>query len=119
MSPEEIAKYIEANKAEMQPKLLQCKAPLGMRKFTITRINDQSGVSGTGVVIQGVEFSSGHLAMHWLTPFPYGDLMIKQSWDSFLNIHVHPHPTNITVICFEDGEVRVYPQSADTKHIRT
>ena len=38
-----------------------------MRRFTLRRTRDQSGVSGTGVVAQGVESDSGRVAMFWLT----------------------------------------------------
>lgn len=36
-----------------------------MRRFELHRDIDVSGVSGTGVVAEGVEFSSGHVAMRW------------------------------------------------------
>jgi len=39
-----------------------------MRRFQLNRIQDDSGVSGTGVVAQGVEFDNGFCAMSWLTP---------------------------------------------------
>ncbi len=38
-----------------------------MRRFQLHRIEDASGVSGTGVVAQGIEFDDGHCAMRWLT----------------------------------------------------
>ncbi len=34
-----------------------------MRRFQLNRIVDESGVSGTGVVAQGVEFDNGFCAM--------------------------------------------------------
>lgn len=37
-----------------------------MRPFALVRLEDVSGVSGTGVVAQGVEFSGGTTAMHWM-----------------------------------------------------
>ncbi len=36
-----------------------------MRMFQLERIKDESGVSGTGVVAEGVEFSDGTCAMRW------------------------------------------------------
>lgn len=38
-----------------------------MRRFVLRRDVDVSGVSGTGVVAQGVEFDDGTVAMRWLT----------------------------------------------------
>jgi hypothetical protein len=86
------------------------KAPEGMRLFTVARVNDQSGVSGIGVVAQGVIFASGTVAIQWLTPPPDGDVQIKNNLDKFLDVHVKPHPDNITIITYEDGEVYIHPE---------
>lgn len=38
-----------------------------VRRFQLERDEDASGVSGTGVVAQGVQFDDGSCAMRWLT----------------------------------------------------
>ena len=38
-----------------------------MRRFVLRRDKDTSGVSGTGVVAQGVESDSGRVCLFWLT----------------------------------------------------
>lgn len=38
-----------------------------MRRFVLDRSQDISGVSGTGVVAEGVEFTDGSVAVRWLT----------------------------------------------------
>jgi hypothetical protein len=38
-----------------------------MRLFELCRVEDESGVSGTGTVAQGVEFDNGWCALTWLT----------------------------------------------------
>ena len=38
-----------------------------MKRFNLVRDEDESGVSGTGIVAQGVEFDSGRCALTWLT----------------------------------------------------
>lgn len=80
------------------------RAPHGMRRFTMGRDFDYSGVSGTGIVLEGVQFSTGVVVIHWLTPPPRGSISIFDSLDQFLAIHVKPHPDNRTVLVFEDGE---------------
>ena len=80
------------------------KAPEGMRRFTMRREFDVSGVSGTGTVLEGVQFSTGVVVIHWLTPAPRGSISIFDSLEQFLSIHVLPHPDNRTVLTFEDGE---------------
>ena len=43
------------------------KAPSAMRIFYLERAEDETGVSGDGRVAEGVEFSDGQCALHWLT----------------------------------------------------
>ena len=38
-----------------------------MRTFNLQRDDDETGISGTGVVAQGIEFDDGTVAMRWLT----------------------------------------------------
>jgi len=79
------------------------RAPAGMRCFTLCREEDASGVSGTGVVLEGALFSTGVVVVHWLTPPPRGSIAIFDSLEQLLSIHVLPHPENHTVLTFEDG----------------
>lgn len=87
------------------PKPLPTKAPEGLRTFTLSRQADSSGVSGTGVVMQGVQFATGRVVVQWLTPFPGGSVNIFDSLDQLLSIHVHSHPDNGTTLTFSDGQV--------------
>ncbi|MDQ3108140.1 MAG: hypothetical protein M3Q68_10100 [Actinomycetota bacterium] len=80
------------------------RAPEGMRRFVMHRERDASGVSGTGLVLEGVHFSTGVVVVHWLTPPPRGSISVFDSLDQFLSIHVRPHPGNQTILVFEDGE---------------
>jgi hypothetical protein len=80
------------------------RAPEGMRRFVMHRERDVSGVSGTGVVLEGVLFSTGVVVIHWLTPPPRGSISVFDSIDQFLAIHVAPHPDNNSFLEFEDGE---------------
>ena len=38
-----------------------------MRRFVLDRTDDESGVSGIGIVAEGVEFSNGQCALAWLS----------------------------------------------------
>ncbi|HVM09360.1 MAG TPA: hypothetical protein VM345_12910 [Acidimicrobiales bacterium] len=79
------------------------RAPSGMRRFVMRRESDASGVSGVGLVLEGVHFSTGVVVVHWLTPPPRGSISVFDSLEQFLSIHVRPHPDNGTVIEWEDG----------------
>ncbi len=81
------------------------RAPAGIRSFTMFREHDVSGVSGTGVVLEGVQFTTGTVVIHWLTPPPRGSIAVFDSLDQFLGIHVSPHAENHTVLRFDDGTV--------------
>ncbi|WZB39601.1 hypothetical protein SEA_CURSIVE_115 [Streptomyces phage Cursive] len=64
-----------------------------MRLFELHRDVDSSGVSGTGVVAQGVQFDSGQCAMTWLT-----------SWNS---VAVYPDLETLEAIHGHNGNTRV------------
>ena len=93
---------------DLKPKPPPRLAPRGIRSFTVCRQSDESGVSGEGVVIEGVVLASGHCIIHWLFPPPRGGIAIFDSLEDFLKVHVKPHPENKTIITFEDGEQREY-----------
>lgn len=80
-----------------------------MRTFTLERVNDESGVSGTGVVLEGVEFADGRVVIRW-KPGNVGaqSTAYYDSFGDFSTIHVKSHPTNKSVIRFSDGETLNY-----------
>ena len=88
---------------ELKPKPPTKFAPRGIETFTVCRQNDESGVSGTGVVIEGVQYATGQVVLHWLTPIPRGSIAIFESLSDFKKVHVSPHPDNKTIITWSDG----------------
>ena len=95
---------------DLIPKPPSKLAPRGITSFTVFRQQDETGVSGEGVVIEGATFATGHTVIHWLTPAPRGSIAFFDAFDDFIKIHVTSHPTNNTIITFEDGEQRLYRQ---------
>ncbi len=58
-----------------------------MRLFELVRVKDTSGVSGTGIVAEGVEFSDGTCAMRW-----HGNLTSTTHYDGLaMLIAIHGH----------------------------
>ena len=106
MAPED--KEFSTEAEDLKPKKPSNRAPEGIRTFTVCRQSDETGVSGEGVVIEGVVLASGHCIIHWLFPPPRGGIAIFDSLEDFLKVHVKPHPENKTIITFEDGEQREY-----------
>jgi hypothetical protein len=95
---------------DLKPKKPSNRAPEGIRTFTACRQHDETGISGEGIVIEGATFATGHTVIHWLTPAPRGSIAFFDAFDDFIKIHVTSHPTNNTIITFEDGEQRLYRQ---------
>ena len=48
---------------ELKPKPPTKFAPRGIETFTVCRQNDETGVSGTGVVIEGVQYATGQVVL--------------------------------------------------------
>jgi hypothetical protein len=64
-----------------------------MRRFQLIRHIDESGVSGTGIVAEGVEFSNGWAAMTWLTQ--YSSIAFYPSMEYVQQIHGHGGKTEV------------------------
>lgn len=64
-----------------------------MKQFYLLRLEDESGVSGTGRVAEGVIFSNGRCALNWLTA--YESQAIYPSIDELEAIHGHGGKTKV------------------------
>lgn len=64
-----------------------------MRLFYLNRIEDESQVSGTGRVAQGVVFDDGTCAMRWLTRTR--STALYSSIEDLISIHGHGGKTQI------------------------
>jgi hypothetical protein len=94
----------EKKNPDLLPKAPAKLAPRGIQSFTVYRTADETGVSGDGIVIEGVRLATGQCIIHWLYPPPRGGIAIFESMDDFIKVHIKPHPTNQTIITFADGE---------------
>jgi len=94
---------VETDAEELKPKPPTKFAPRGIETFTVCRRSDESGISGTGVVIEGVQYATGQVVLHWLTPVPRGSIAIFESLSDFKKVHVNSHPSNKTIITWSDG----------------
>ncbi|WBQ02985.1 hypothetical protein [Kribbella sp. CA-293567] len=77
-----------------QPTAVSPAAPSSLpRHFRLIRHHDVSGVSGTGPVAEGTQFTDGSVAVRW-----YGDYPSTAVWpdiDSVLAVHGHKGATEI------------------------
>jgi hypothetical protein len=65
----------------------------GLVTFHLMRLEDESGVSGTGRVAEGAVFSNGWVALVWLTSTP--SLNFYTSIEAVEAIHGHGGATRI------------------------
>lgn len=75
-----------------------------MRRFLLNRRHDVNGISGTGIVAEGIEFSNGRCAMTW-----YGNVQSVTVYDrmrDLMKIHCHGDATSIEWIDEEHRERR-------------
>ena len=100
----EVKEEVSTEPEVLKPKRPTQQAPEGIRTFTIARQSDETGISGVGVVIEGVVLATGQAIIHWLTPAPRGALAIFDSMDDFIKIHIRPHPGNASILTWDDGE---------------
>lgn len=73
------------------------------RLFEMWRVADESGVSGTGKVGEGVEWSDGTCSFRWLTAVARSQVFYN-SFADFKAIHIDPHPSNETELRYLYGE---------------
>ncbi len=100
---------------DLKPKKLTNKAPQGMTTFTVCRQNDETGISGEGGFIEGCRLATGQTVIHWLTPAPRGSIAFFDNFDDFIKIHVSSHPTNGTIITYDDGRQTIYTATGEVK----
>lgn len=65
-----------------------------MRFFWLNRRRDKSGVSGTGTVAEGVEYSDGVCSLHWLEG--HKSTSIFNNMTQLVAIHGHHGATVVT-----------------------
>jgi hypothetical protein len=58
-----------------------------MRRFYLRRLEDETGISGTGLVTEGVMFTDGSCAMRWMTD--RSSVAIYASIEDVVAIHGH------------------------------
>mgnify|MGYP001578878706 CR=1 FL=1 len=68
-----------------------------MRRFHLKRAEDLSGVSGVGIVAEGVEFHDGQCALSWFGQ--YHTVTISPNMATIEGIHGHH---GLTVVEWED-----------------
>lgn len=64
--------------------------------FTVIRHRDESGISGTGPIMDGVVFECGRVVICWKTENI--SICIFDNFEEFRKVHIDAHPKNRTEI---------------------
>lgn len=64
-----------------------------MRTFELHRIEDETGVSGTGIIAQGIQFDDGSCSLRWLTE--HKSTALYEDIRTLERIHGHNGKTKI------------------------
>lgn len=68
------------------------------RRFVLQRHADVTGVSGVGVVAEGVEFTDGTVALRWLSAWPTSVVFHDKGVDAVRAVHGHGGATEIVYL---------------------
>ena len=77
------------------PNSLKQGANMAAKPFYLVRLEDASGVSGTGRVAQGIVFDNGRVAMTWLSEHP--STTVYDNLGEVRAIHGHEGRTEIQI----------------------
>jgi len=88
------------------------------RLFHIIRNSDESGISGTGRVLDGVLWPNGKVTVQWRTDLDplkagFSSMTIFDSFAAFESIHISSHPTNNTEIIWVDDETAILSEELE------
>jgi hypothetical protein len=75
-----------------------------MKLFHFYRREDHSGVSGTGPVVEGVQFTNGWCALRWISN--NSSLCFYQSLEDVRKVHSHGGKTEVVVHDFDPPKSR-------------
>jgi hypothetical protein len=66
-----------------------------MRPFRLCREADPTGISGTGMVAEGIEFSDGSAVVRWLIDWPTSVVFHERGMASVEALHGHGGQTRV------------------------
>ena len=65
------------------------------RRFELHRTEDVTGVSGTGMVAEGIEFTDGVVALRWRSAWPTSVVFHDKGMAAVEAVHGHSGSTQI------------------------
>jgi hypothetical protein len=94
------------------PSVGELRSQSSARRFVLIRNEDVSGVSGTGIVGEGVQFSNGKVAMTWFSHL--GSVTTMDNMEVLKKTSVHKGNTKIMWLDEEEFESIAEPEEKET-----
>ena len=82
-------------------KVSKVMKPTAPCSFILIRRNDETGISGSGRVLEGCLFSNGKVVVDWISE--KSSVVIWDSLEDFLDVHINSHPKNRSLLIWADG----------------
>jgi len=87
------------------------QSEVSIRRFFLRRDEDETGTSGTGVVAEGVELSSGRVVLQFRSHM--GTVTILDSMKVVRSIHGHDGRTKVVWIDIDQDEDETHTEEQD------
>lgn len=71
-----------------------------MRRFYLLRFQDETGISATGRVLEGMLMPSGKVIVEWRPP--HATITIFNSLEEFRALHVDAHPSKNQIVWIDE-----------------
>ena len=100
-------KAVDTDKAP-EPEVKEVEGPkkVTSQLFEMIRNADDSGISGTGLVAEGVLFSTGKCVVTFIGDGATPSVIVWDSFEQFRKIHIDSHPNNDTELVWYDRRKR-------------
>ena len=69
-----------------------------IKHFVLNRVEDKTGISGEGVIAEGVQFTDGQCVLRWLTE--YSSIAIYDDIETLEAIHGHDGSKEVIFMAF-------------------
>lgn len=75
---------------------------MSIRRFWLKRTKDETGISGSGRVLEGAIYPSGRVVIEWLSEHP--SITVHDSFESFVAVHLSPHHASSNTVVWVDHD---------------
>jgi hypothetical protein len=83
-------------------------------RFFLKRLRDETGISATGRVGEGVLWQNGQVTFQWRPPM--STITVYKDFETFLGVHVRCHPSCNKVVVFDEINEDLIVEDPDVEY---